>query len=69
VATAVDDLAGLAELRRRTGLTMVNGETHVTRFDLWEYLIQGATEVYMPNIARSGDSLREAIDRYTVGRL
>lgn len=50
----VDDLAGLAELRRRTGLTMVNGETNFTRFDLRECLVRGAVDVYMPNIARSG---------------
>ncbi|GLY87987.1 D-galactarolactone cycloisomerase [Actinoallomurus iriomotensis] len=51
---AVDDLAGLAELRRRTGLTIVNGETNFTRYDLRECLLHGAIDVYMPNIARSG---------------
>ncbi|HVK19729.1 MAG TPA: mandelate racemase/muconate lactonizing enzyme family protein [Actinokineospora sp.] len=51
---AVDDLDGLAELRRRTGLTMVNGETNFTRFDLRECLSRSAIDVYMPNIARCG---------------
>ncbi|WP_353651251.1 mandelate racemase/muconate lactonizing enzyme family protein [Nakamurella sp. A5-74] len=50
----VDDLAGLAELRRRTGLSMVNGETNFTRFDLRECLAHNAIDVYMPNIARCG---------------
>ena len=48
------DLDGLAELRRRTGLTIVTGETSFTRFDLREYLLRQAVDVYMPNIARSG---------------
>jgi D-arabinonate dehydratase/D-galactarolactone cycloisomerase len=51
---AVDDLAGLRELRRRTGLTLVNGETNFTRFDLREVLLHEAVDVYMPNVARSG---------------
>ncbi|WP_432093398.1 mandelate racemase/muconate lactonizing enzyme family protein [Streptomyces sp. bgisy100] len=50
----VDDLANLAELRRRTGLTVVNGETHFTRFDLRDSLLHGAIDVFMPNVARSG---------------
>ncbi|MGW1996407.1 mandelate racemase/muconate lactonizing enzyme family protein [Embleya sp. NPDC001921] len=50
----VDDLANLAELRRRTGLTIVNGETHFTRFDLRDSLTAGAIDVFMPNVARSG---------------
>ncbi|MCU1478458.1 MAG: hypothetical protein JWQ64_3151 [Subtercola sp.] len=48
------DLDGLAELRRRTGLTIVTGETSFTRFDLREYISRQAVDVYMPNIARSG---------------
>ena len=48
------DLDGLAELRRRTGLTIVAGETSFTRFDLREYVLRKAVDVYMPNIARSG---------------
>lgn len=48
------DLDGLAELRRRTGLTIVTGETSFTRFDLREYVLRQAVDVYMPNIARSG---------------
>lgn len=51
---AVDDVAGLAELRRRTHLTVVNGETHFTRFDLRDSLRAGAIDVFMPNIARCG---------------
>ncbi|WP_431773692.1 mandelate racemase/muconate lactonizing enzyme family protein [Streptomyces cucumeris] len=50
----VDDLANLAELRRRTGLTLVNGETHFTRFDLRDSLTHRAIDVFMPNVARSG---------------
>ncbi|MGV9270830.1 mandelate racemase/muconate lactonizing enzyme family protein [Kitasatospora sp. NPDC003701] len=50
----VDDLANLAELRRRTGLTVVNGETHFTRFDLRDSLLQRAIDVFMPNVARCG---------------
>ncbi|MEU9671763.1 mandelate racemase/muconate lactonizing enzyme family protein [Streptomyces bobili] len=50
----VDDLANLAELRRRTGLTIVNGETHFTRFDLRDSLLNRAIDVFMPNVARCG---------------
>ncbi|QKW10295.1 mandelate racemase/muconate lactonizing enzyme family protein [Streptomyces sp. NA04227] len=50
----VDDLRNLAELRRRTGLTTVNGETHFTRFDLRDSLLLGAIDVFMPNVARCG---------------
>ncbi|MEV5583076.1 mandelate racemase/muconate lactonizing enzyme family protein [Streptomyces parvus] len=50
----VDDLANLSELRRRTGLTIVNGETHFTRFDLRDSLLNNAIDVFMPNIARCG---------------
>ncbi|MFF0483232.1 mandelate racemase/muconate lactonizing enzyme family protein [Streptomyces sp. NPDC004435] len=50
----VDDLANLGELRRRTGLTIVNGETHFTRFDLRESLLNRAIDVFMPNVARCG---------------
>ena len=51
---AVDDLAGLAELRRRTGLTLVNGETQFTTYALRDTLIADAIDVYMPNLARCG---------------
>lgn len=51
---AVVDVTGLAELRRRTGLTIVTGETSFTRFDLRDFAVAGAVDVYMPNIARSG---------------
>ncbi|MFF3402912.1 mandelate racemase/muconate lactonizing enzyme family protein [Streptomyces sp. NPDC002659] len=50
----VDDLANLGELRRRTGLTIVNGETHFTRFDQRESLLHHAIDVFMPNVARCG---------------
>ncbi|MFF6984612.1 enolase C-terminal domain-like protein, partial [Streptomyces sp. NPDC008343] len=50
----VDDLTNLGELRRRTGLTIVNGETHFTRFDLRESLLHRAIDVFMPNVARCG---------------
>ncbi|MFE6975115.1 mandelate racemase/muconate lactonizing enzyme family protein [Streptomyces sp. NPDC057682] len=56
----VDDLANLGELRRRTGLTVVNGETHFTRFDLRDSLLHRAVDVFMPNVARCG-GLTEAI--------
>lgn len=57
---AVDDLAGLAELRRRTGLTLVNGETHFTRFDVRDSLAHSAVDVVMPNLARCG-GITEAV--------
>ncbi|WP_164992453.1 mandelate racemase/muconate lactonizing enzyme family protein [Streptomyces sp. L2] len=50
----VDDLRNLRELRRRTGLTIVNGETHFTRFDLRDSLLYEAIDVFMPNVARCG---------------
>ena len=56
----VDNLADLAELRRRTGLTIVNGETHFTRFDLRDSVRLGAIDVFMPNVARCG-GLTEAV--------
>ncbi|MFD4577121.1 mandelate racemase/muconate lactonizing enzyme family protein [Streptomyces sp. NPDC058417] len=56
----VDDLAGLGELRRRTGLTVVNGETHFTRFDLRDSLLHRAIDVFMPNVARCG-GITEAV--------
>lgn len=51
---SVDDLRNLAELRRRTGLTVVNGETHSTAYDLRESLYYQAIDVFMPNLARCG---------------
>lgn len=51
---SVDDLQGLAELRRRTGLTIVNGETHFTRYDIRDSLLAKAIDVFMPNVARCG---------------
>jgi L-alanine-DL-glutamate epimerase-like enolase superfamily enzyme len=59
----ITDLDDLAELRRRTGLSIVTGETSFTRFDLRDYLQRHAVDVYMPNVARSGgftESLRIA---------
>ncbi|MEV6400842.1 mandelate racemase/muconate lactonizing enzyme family protein, partial [Streptomyces sp. NPDC051907] len=61
----VDDLANLGELRRRTGLTIVNGETHFTRFDLRESLLNQAIDVFMPNVARCG-GITEATRLLTV---
>ncbi|MFJ8301149.1 mandelate racemase/muconate lactonizing enzyme family protein [Streptomyces sp. NPDC094447] len=49
-----DDLAGLTELRRRTGLTLVNGGTHLTRFDLRDSLLNCAVDVFAPDVARCG---------------
>lgn len=57
---AVDDLASLAELRRRTGLSIVNGETHFTRFDVRDSLLHGSIDVVMPNLTRCG-GLTEAL--------
>lgn len=57
---SVDDLTNLAELRRRTGLTVVNGETHFTRYGLRDSLVAGAIDVFMPNVARCG-GLTEAM--------
>jgi D-arabinonate dehydratase/D-galactarolactone cycloisomerase len=51
---AVDDLALLAELRRRTGLTIGNGETHFTKYDVRDSLDRRAIDVVMPNLARCG---------------
>lgn len=51
---AVDDIRNLAELRRRTGLTLVNGETHFTKFDLRDSLLSQAIDVFMPNVSRCG---------------
>lgn len=66
----ITDLDGLAELRRRTELTIVTGETSFTRFDLREYVQREAVDVYMPNIARSGgftESMRIATVASTFG--
>lgn len=57
---AVDDLASLGELRRRTGLTIVNGETHFTRFDTRDSIAAGAVDVVMPNLTRCG-GITEAV--------
>lgn len=57
---SVDDITGLAQLRQRTGLTIVNGETHFTRFDLRDAVTSHAIDVYMPNVARCG-GLSEAM--------
>ncbi|MEC3920262.1 mandelate racemase/muconate lactonizing enzyme family protein [Nocardia sp. CDC160] len=56
----VDDLDSLAELRHRTGLTIVNGETHFTRYDVRDSLTWGAIDVVMPNLTRCG-GLTEAL--------
>jgi D-arabinonate dehydratase/D-galactarolactone cycloisomerase len=67
---AITDLDGLAELRRRTGLTIVTGETSFTTYDLREYILRKAIDVYMPNIARSGgftEALRIAAVASTFG--
>jgi len=57
---AVDDIRHLAELRRRTGLTIVNGETQFTSYDLRESMLADAIDVFMPNVARCG-GLTEAM--------
>jgi D-arabinonate dehydratase/D-galactarolactone cycloisomerase len=50
---AIDDLAGMAELRQRLPMTIVNGETRFTRHDFRESLLHRAVDVVMPNLTRS----------------
>ena len=51
---AVDDIAGYRRIRDSLPVTLVNGETLFTRWDFREYLVQGAVDVVMPNLARAG---------------
>ncbi|GAA3129385.1 mandelate racemase/muconate lactonizing enzyme family protein [Kribbella aluminosa] len=51
---AVDDLAGYQRLRSHLPMSLVNGETLFTRYDFREYLVGGAVDVIMPNVARAG---------------
>lgn len=51
---AVDDLAGYQRIRNALPATLVNGETLFTRWDFREYLVHGAVDVVMPNLARAG---------------
>lgn len=51
---AVDDIAGFRRIRESAPVTLVNGETLFTRWDLREYLTAGAVDVVMPNVARAG---------------
>lgn len=50
----VDDIAGLAEVRRRVDLPAVTGETHFTKYDFRELLKHEAVDIVMPNLARAG---------------
>lgn len=51
---AVDDIAGYRRIRETFPVTLVNGETLFTRWDLRDFLTQGAIDVVMPNLARAG---------------
>lgn len=51
---AVDDVAGYQRLRSSLPVSVVNGETLFTRWDFREFLVAGAVDVVMPNLARAG---------------
>jgi L-alanine-DL-glutamate epimerase-like enolase superfamily enzyme len=51
---ALDDSDGLAELRRRSGLTIVSGENLFTTAEMNDLLRRSAVDVLMPNLARCG---------------
>lgn len=66
---ARDDVAGLAEVRRRSGLRVAAGENCYTPDELRGLLEAGAVDVLMPDLARCGSLLgglaaaREALAR------
>lgn len=49
-----DDLDGLAEVRARLPMAIVNGETEFTKYGVREALTRRAVDVIMPNLARAG---------------
>ncbi|MDR2997859.1 MAG: mandelate racemase/muconate lactonizing enzyme family protein [Microbacterium sp.] len=51
---AVDDVAGYRRIRDSLPVSLVNGETLFTRWDQREFLVNGAVDVVMPNLARAG---------------
>lgn len=51
---AVDDVAGYRRVRSSLPVSLVNGETLFTRWDFRDFLVQGAVDVVMPNLARAG---------------
>lgn len=51
---AVDDIAGYRRVRDAVPVSLVNGETLFTRWDLRDFLTAGAVDVVMPNLARAG---------------
>lgn len=51
---AVDDIAGYQRLRQALPFSLVNGETLFTRYDFRDFLVAGAVDVIMPNVARAG---------------
>ncbi|WP_353816166.1 mandelate racemase/muconate lactonizing enzyme family protein [Agromyces sp. SYSU T00266] len=51
---AVDDVAGYRRIRDALPVSLVNGETLFTRWDHREFLLAGAIDVVMPNLARAG---------------
>ncbi|MFE5309589.1 mandelate racemase/muconate lactonizing enzyme family protein [Isoptericola sp. NPDC056605] len=51
---AVDDVAGYRRIRSSLPVSLVNGETLFTRWDFREFLVAGAVDVVMPNLARAG---------------
>jgi D-arabinonate dehydratase/D-galactarolactone cycloisomerase len=50
----VDDLDGMAEVRREVGLEMVAGECWFNRYQFKEAFLRRAVDVVMPNPARAG---------------
>ncbi|MFF2390582.1 mandelate racemase/muconate lactonizing enzyme family protein [Agromyces sp. NPDC058104] len=51
---AVDDVDGYRRIRELLPVSLVNGETLFTRWDLRPFLVGGAIDVVMPNLARAG---------------
>ncbi|MFS0912224.1 mandelate racemase/muconate lactonizing enzyme family protein [Microbacterium sp. 179-I 3D2 NHS] len=51
---AVDDVEGYRRVRQAMPVSLVNGETLFTRWDLRPFLVGGAVDVVMPNLARAG---------------
>lgn len=50
----VDDVDGYRRIRDLLPVSLVNGETLFTRWDLRPFLVGGAIDVVMPNLARAG---------------
>lgn len=50
----VDDVRGYRRLREALPVSLVNGETLFTRWDLRDFLVADAIDVVMPNVTRAG---------------